>query len=76
MPAKMSGVTLSELVKYTASELRKVKQESPKDGLPVMQFKECELELKVTISAEGGGGIKFWIITAGANVSKETVWSG
>jgi hypothetical protein len=72
MSPKANSVTLSELVEYAADELRRVKQKKPAAGGPVMQFKECELELTVTVSNEGEGGIKFWIVTAGAKVSKET----
>ena len=53
MANKVNSVSLSELVEYVASELRKAKQESLALGAPVMQFNESELELTVTVTKEG-----------------------
>lgn len=72
MPDLPGAISLSELVQQTADELRKVKHQAPKDGA-VLEFKECELELAVTFSGEGGAGLKFWIVSTEAKVSAEQV---
>jgi hypothetical protein len=65
------GFTLTQLIESTASELRAVRAKQPAD--PVMQFQGCELELAVTVAAEAGGGIKFWLVDASAKAKAETV---
>ena len=65
------GFTLSQLIKNTAEEISNARAESPKDA--VMKFEGCELELAVTISADAGGAVKFWVIDASAKVKAETV---
>lgn len=76
---KVPGFTLSQLIKNTASELRKAKVDNPADG--VIQLIGCEMELAVTMSAEAGGGFKIWLLDAsgkakGEHVSKvKLTWS-
>ena len=65
------GFTLSQLIETTASELRAVRAKQPADA--VMQFQGCEMELAVSIGAEAGGGIKFWLMDASAKAKGETV---
>ena len=36
-----------------------------------MEFKECELELKVNISVEGKTGIKFWLLEIGGGARND-----
>ena len=64
------GFTLSQLIETTVSEL-KAARKPDKDA--VMQFTGCELELTVTIGAEAGGGIKFWLVDASAKGNVENV---
>lgn len=64
------GVTLSELIKSTSEELKKA-QVDPANA--VMQFEKCELELAVSVRGDANGGIRFWVLEAGAKVSGETV---
>lgn len=71
MAKKHPGFTLSELIKHTADELRTASISGAEK--PVMQFSGCELELSVTVGAEGGGGIRFWIVNASAKAKAETV---
>jgi Trypsin-co-occurring domain 2 len=63
--------TLAELVDKTADELRKIKDKPQRDA--VIRFNGCELELSVTLKAEVGGGIKFWLVDASTKVAGETV---
>lgn len=64
--------TLGELIKNTADELRKAYDASAGVN-PVMQFSGCEIELAATVSAEAGGGIKFWLIDASSKIAGERV---
>lgn len=64
------GFTLSDLIRTTAKELKEA-QAPEKDA--VMQFEGCELELSVTAGAEGGAGIKFWLVEASAKARAETI---
>jgi hypothetical protein len=67
-----TGFSLAELVKYTNDELRQaLLQKGPDDTLIV--FTGCELELSVTVKAEGGGGLKFWVVDASGKMANETV---
>jgi Trypsin-co-occurring domain 2 len=64
--------TLAELINHTSDELRQARRaKRNEDG--VMVFKSCELELSVTVKAEAGGGIRFWVVDASSKVSGETV---
>jgi hypothetical protein len=63
--------TLTQLIERTADELRKLKKKPPADA--VMQFRGCELELAVTLSAEAGGKIKFWLAEVSSQAKGETV---
>ncbi len=64
------GFTLSQLIEQTAEDLKNA-QKPKKDA--IMQSTGCELELAVTVGAEAGGGIKFWLVDASAKASGETV---
>jgi hypothetical protein len=58
----IAGIGLGDLIVTTADEIRKAKVEAAKRGTPVLALEGCELELKVTISAEAGAGIKVWLL--------------
>jgi hypothetical protein len=62
-------ISLPDLVKGAADDLRKIHADEPKDT--VMQFSECEVELAVVATAEADGKVKFWVVEAGAGVSYE-----
>jgi hypothetical protein len=64
-------VTLSELVKTTADELRAIHNAEPKASDAVMRFSECEVELAVAVAADVDGKVKFWVVEAGSGVSYE-----
>lgn len=66
-----AGFTLAELIESTADELRKVRNKHREDA--VIQLTSCELEMAVTIGAEAGGGIKFWLVDASAKAKGESV---
>lgn len=60
--AVKDGFTLGELITSTAQQIREARDKAPPDT--VMQFERCELELAVTLSNEGGGGLKFHFFSA------------
>src|SRR5262249_22629715 len=62
-------ISLTDLVKTTADDLRTIRNAQPGDA--VMQFSECEVELGVIVSADVDGKVKFWVIEAGAGASYE-----
>jgi hypothetical protein len=63
--------TLAQLIEKTADELRSLRAKPRIDA--VMEFKGCELELAVTLTAEAGGEIKFWLAGASAQAKGQTV---
>lgn len=68
--AQHQTFTLSELIKSVSEELQKARAEPDK---AIIQLEKCELELAVSVKGEAKGGIKFWIVDAGAKVSGETI---
>jgi NTP-dependent ternary system trypsin peptidase co-occuring protein len=67
----LEGIGLGDLILTTAQEIRKARDQSAKLGDPVLTLEGCELELKVTISAEGGAGIKVWLLDLSAKGNAE-----
>jgi len=59
------GIGLGDLITRTANEIRKARDAAPKDD-PVLTLSGCELELSVTVSAEGSAGIKVWLLDLSA----------
>ena len=64
-------ISLSELVKSTADELRAIQSNEPRTPSPVMRFTECEVELAVAVGADAEGKVKFWVVEAGTGLSYE-----
>src|SRR5262245_10853599 len=71
MPSLHPGFSLAQLIEHTADELRALKRRPPQEA--VMTFTGCELELAVTLKAEAGGKIKFWLVEANTKGAGETV---
>jgi hypothetical protein len=71
MPSKKEpkAVSLSELVKSVASELRIVKADKPAPGQEVMTLTNCDIELSVAATMEGSAGIKFYVVEIGGKGS-------
>ena len=40
---------------------------------PVVELTDCEIELSVSATYEGGGGVKFWILNASGGASTGSV---
>jgi Trypsin-co-occurring domain 2 len=58
----VAGIGLGDLIVTTAEEIRKARDKSAELGDPVLALEGCELELKVTMKAEAGAGIKVWLL--------------
>jgi hypothetical protein len=66
-----SFISLSEIVKSTADELRLIHKDEPTADAAVMKFTECEIELSVLAKVEADGKVKFWVVEAGGGASYE-----
>jgi len=64
-------VSLAEVVKNAADELREIRSNPPPDGQAVMQFTECEVEVEAIVGADVDGKVRFWVIEAGAGAKYE-----
>jgi hypothetical protein len=62
-------VSISDLVKDVASELRTLKNSPPRRGEEVMTLSECEIELSVGATMEASGGLKFYVVEVGGKGS-------
>ncbi|MFN3988116.1 MAG: trypco2 family protein [Rhodocyclaceae bacterium] len=61
-----SGIELAEVIKHVSDQLIAADEHARERGYPVMQFDECEVELAVRVSGEGGAGVKILVFEAGA----------
>lgn len=67
----VAPIGLADLIVTTAQEIRKARDQSAGKGDPVLALEGCELELKVTLSAEANAGIKVWLLDLSAKGSAE-----
>ncbi|WP_235705846.1 trypco2 family protein [Acidiphilium iwatense] len=70
--AAPEGIELADLITRTAHEIRKARDEAPKND-PVISLSGCELTLAVTVSAEASGGLKVWLLDISAKGKGERV---
>lgn len=66
-----NGIKLGDLIFNTSQEIRRARDESKKIGDPVLNLQSCQLELKVILSAEAGGGIKICLLDFSAKGSAQ-----
>ena len=66
----IGGIGLGDLIETVADEIRAAQKKSEAKKA-VLALEGCELELKVTVSAEGGGGFKIWFIDLSTKGSAE-----
>jgi hypothetical protein len=66
-----AGIPLADLVDAVRAELE-IAATSARDKRLQFEVQEVQLEVEVatTGSREGGGGLKIWVVTAGAKASK------
>lgn len=68
MSESTAFVSLSDIVRSAADELREVKEAEPQD--PVMTFEKCEIELSVATEVSPGGKLKFLIFEGGVDAKR------
>ena len=61
-PNPIKPVSLTELVRDVAEQLRELKRQPPPADEAVLGFKECSIELSVAATIQGGAGIKFYVV--------------
>src|SRR5258708_7860203 len=67
----VEGIGLADLIVTPAQEIRQARDRSPEVEDPVLTLEGCEWELKVTLTAEAGGGIKVWLFDLSTKGSAE-----
>jgi hypothetical protein len=66
----IGGIGLGDLIETVADEIRSARDQSARKDA-VLALEGCELELKVTVGAEGGGGFKVWFVDLSTKGSAE-----
>jgi len=64
-----TNIELARLIETVADQLRAARSAGP-GGDPIIDLAECELELAVEVTNEGGAGIKVWVFELGGRRSK------
>ncbi|HIK18776.1 MAG TPA: hypothetical protein IGS53_26315 [Leptolyngbyaceae cyanobacterium M33_DOE_097] len=67
-----NSIGLADLIAKVKNELIYVDLEQEKEA-PVFWVNSVELELQVTVKREGKGGIKVYVVEAGAGISRDDV---
>ena len=63
---------LADLIHELGAQLREAQRRASADGLPgILRLRECTVEMGVTWTKTGSGGIEFWVVKLGGDVSKE-----
>ena len=68
------AIPLSSLIAHLRKELSEAQYQG-EGRTPKFQIPEVELELEVAVTsgAEGGGGVKFWVLNADAKTTREQI---
>lgn len=64
-----TNIELAKLIQTVADELRSARDNANK-GDPIIDLVDCELEMAVEVTNEGGAGIKVWVFELGGRRSK------
>lgn len=64
-----TNIELAKLIQTLADQLRSARDTANKDD-PIIDLAECELEMAVEVTNEGGAGIKVWVFELGGRRSK------
>ncbi|MCS7115796.1 MAG: hypothetical protein N0A00_10465 [Candidatus Bathyarchaeota archaeon] len=73
MPKKGKELGIYELVKGVREEIKKLLEDSEIMEEPFFELDSLDLELNVVISEATKNGIKFFVVSAGAEYEKEQV---
>src|SRR5690242_18280070 len=63
-------VELADLIDHVAEQLTEAERRAAKRPGQVMQFKEAQLELAVSLETGGTGGLKVWVLELGGGRTK------
>jgi Trypsin-co-occurring domain 2 len=66
-----SDIELSDMISYVIGQIRVAHQEADEDY--TLSLDDCTIEMNITVTKEGGAGIKAYVVTAGASISSERV---
>jgi Trypsin-co-occurring domain 2 len=64
-----TSIELASLIQTVADQLRAARDSAKKDD-PIIDLAECELEMAVEVTNEGGAGIKVWVFELGGRRTK------
>jgi len=70
--SKENPIGLSELIEQVKSELLSTPPSAP-GVAPLFSIDAVELEIQVTVSKEGKGGVNFHVVELGGNIRREDV---
>lgn len=62
---------LADVLSHIAEQLLVAHDRAQRRGRLVMEFDECEVEFTVKVTTGAQGGIKVWVLEAGANAALE-----
>jgi Trypsin-co-occurring domain 2 len=63
---------LADLIEALGAQLREAEMRAKAAGDPLLRLKECTVEMAVDWRRDGQGGIEFWVIKLGGQISKQT----
>lgn len=66
-----SEIELSDMISYVIGQLRDAHQQAYENY--TLSLDDCTIEMNVTVTKEGGAGIKAYVVTLGGSVSAERV---
>jgi len=64
-----TNIELAKLIQTVTDQLRTARDTANKND-PILDLAECELELAVEVTNEGGGGIRVWVFELGGRRTK------
>lgn len=66
-----ADVELSDMISYVISQIQAAHRQAASQY--TLSLSECTIEMNVTVSREGGGGLKAYVLQVGGSVSAERV---
>jgi hypothetical protein len=63
---------LADLIEALGAQLREAEKRAKASGDSMLKLKECTVEMAVDWRRDGRGGIEFWVVKLGGEISKET----
>jgi hypothetical protein len=64
-------LSLSQMIDAVGDELREAAEKAQADPVkPIMRFKQCQIEMGVTVEKKGEAGVNIWVFTLGGSATK------